>query len=291
MKKQLHNLLQSRVQQLVSNSGKRELANDKMIKKNELLQKRSGQIVKAKACGRIDQISSENEVWYHVHFQYLIKQKNFLYIEEEIEYRKGMFKDHLLIEDKEVYPFDVDEKVEEEDNHFEEISEERKSYYYNRLKAVQYAEKWWNSYNPAYKKFDVDCTNFISQCLHAGGAPMRGYPNQGTGWWMRSNQWSYSWTVANSLKRYLMNSKIGLQAKTVKSPMDLKLGDVICYDFQGDGRFDHSTIVTGKDANGEPLVNAHTTNSRLRYWSYEDSTAYTPNIRYMFFTILDNETT
>ena len=52
---------------------------------------------------------------------------------------------------------------------------------YNRLKAVQYAERWWNDHNPTFKKFDVDCTNYISQCLHAGGAPMRGYPNRGKG--------------------------------------------------------------------------------------------------------------
>ncbi|EPR28081.1 putative cytosolic protein [Geobacillus sp. WSUCF1] len=69
----------------------------------------------------------------------------------------------------------------------------------------------------------------------------------------------------------------------------LMAGDVICYDFQGDGRFDHSTIVVAKDQNGMPLVNAHTTNSRMRYWSYEDSSAYTPNIRYKFFHIIDRK--
>ena len=38
---------------------------------------------------------------------------------------------------------------------------------------------------------------------------------------------------------------------------------------------------------GMPLVNAHTYNSRMRYWAYEDSSAYTPNIKYKFFTIVD----
>lgn len=37
-----------------------------------------------------------------------------------------------------------------------------------------------------------------------------------------------------------------------------------------------------------PLVNAQTYDSRMRYWSYEDSTAYTPSIRYTFFHILDD---
>lgn len=165
----------------------------------------------------------------------------------------------------------------------------RLSNHYNRLKAVQYAEKWWNSYNPAYTKFEVDCTNFISQCLHEGGAPMRGYPNRRMGWWLRGKNWSFSWAVANSLKLYLSESKIGLRAREVNSAEQLLLGDVICYDFQGNGRFDHNTIVTGKDALGMPLVNAHTYNSRKRYWAYEDSTAYTPNIKYKFFTILSDE--
>jgi hypothetical protein len=166
-------------------------------------------------------------------------------------------------------------------------NEERLSYQYNRLKAVQYAERWWNSYNPAYKKFTNDCTNFISQCLHVGGAPMRGYPNRGNGWWLQSNNWSYSWAVANSLRLYLANSNSGLRTRQVSSPEQLLLGDVICYDFEGDGRFNHNTIVTGKDADGMPLVNAHTYNSRMRYWAYEDSSAYTPNIKYRFYSIID----
>jgi hypothetical protein len=116
---------------------------------------------------------------------------------------------------------------------------------------------------------------------------MRGYPNRGTGWWLRNNNWSYSWAVANSLKIFLANSKSGLRAREVSSPNQLLLGDVICYDFEGDGRFNHNTIVTGKDANGMPLVNAHTYNSRMRYWAYEDSSAYTPKIKYKFYSIID----
>ena len=49
---------------------------------------------------------------------------------------------------------------------------------YNREAAVAYAQKWWNSHNPKFPVFDVDCTNFISQCLFAGGAPMRGQFNR-----------------------------------------------------------------------------------------------------------------
>lgn len=118
---------------------------------------------------------------------------------------------------------------------------------------------------------------------------MRGYPNRGNGWWMQNNSWSYSWSVANAFPRYLEASKQGLRAKVVSDVSQLKLGDVICYDFEGDGKYNHTTIVTAKDGNGEPLVNAHTYNSRMRYWAYEDSTAYTPNIKYRFFSIIDGQ--
>ncbi|OLN21963.1 amidase [Domibacillus antri] len=160
---------------------------------------------------------------------------------------------------------------------------------YNREAAVDYAQQWWNSYNPGFPRFAVDCTNYISQCLLAGGAPMRGYPNRGKGWWIRGGTWSYSWSVSHSLRWYLEGSTLGLKAKKVSSPDLLMPGDIIFYDFAGDGRIDHSTIVTGKQGNSL-LVNAHTMNSRNRLWSYENSTAYTPSIKYLFFHIEDNMT-
>ncbi|MCQ6276769.1 amidase domain-containing protein [Bacillus sp. V3B] len=294
MRIQLQELLEKRVQQCVTNSRSPIDLCEKIERKREALSNRKAGMIKVKAKGKIDHIEpSEGElekVLYQVHLQYLIQQKDHLYLEEEIELRKAEFYKGILVDDQEINPFfSEDDRVIDPPKLDLEEQDERVAFHYNRLKAVQYAERWWNDYNPAYKKFDVDCTNYISQCLHAGEAPMRGHPNRSKGWWMQNNNWSYSWTVANSLRWYLPGSTIGLRAKAVTSPDELLLGDVICYDFQGDGRFDHSTIVTGRDTFGMPLVNAHTTNSRMRYWAYEDSTAYTPNIQYKFFTIIDDE--
>lgn len=155
---------------------------------------------------------------------------------------------------------------------------------YNRAAAVAYANHWWNSANPAYPYFNVDCTNFVSQCLRAGGAPMWGAPNRSMGWWLQNGTWSFSWSVAHSLRWYLQTSNRGLQAVRVYSPAELALGDVIFYDFTGDGRVDHSTIVTNIE-NGVPYVNAHTSNSINRHYAYVDSTAYTPNIQYFYYHI------
>ena len=71
---------------------------------------------------------------------------------------------------------------------------------YDRKKAVQYALRYGLNPNPAYRLFEAgggDCTNFISQCLHAGKAPMdwsSKYP-----WWYTAEKWSFSWSVAHSL--------------------------------------------------------------------------------------------
>lgn len=266
---------------------------EKIERRREAFRNRKAEIIKVKAKGRINhreqRIEEIEKVLYQVHLQYLIQQKNQLYVEEEIEWRQAEFYKGILVDDQEINPFYFEEESVIDPPKFDlEEREERASFRYNRLKAVQYAERWWNDYNPAYKKFEVDCTNYISQCLHAGEAPMRGHPNRSKGWWMQNNNWSYSWSIAHSFRWYLPGSTLGLRAKEVTSPDELLLGDVICYDFQGDDRYDHSTIVTGRDAYGMPLVNAHTTNSRMRYWSYEDSTAYTPNIQYRFFTIIDD---
>jgi hypothetical protein len=155
---------------------------------------------------------------------------------------------------------------------------------YNRERAVSYANTYWNSYNPAFRFFATDdCTNYISQCLYAGGFPMELSKDPGKGWWYRKGQpdkWSYSWAVAHSFHWYLSR-----KAQSVSQVEELQLGDIICYDFEGDGRWNHSGIVTYKDENGQAYVNTHTINSQHRYWVYRDSYAWTPNIRYAFFHI------
>lgn len=163
---------------------------------------------------------------------------------------------------------------------------------YDRQKAVAYADRYWNRANPAYLEFEVDCTNYISQCLFAGGAPMNYTGKREAGWWYRGRQdgrelWSFSWAVAHGLEQLLRSSRSGLRAQLLEAPDQLDLGDVIIYDWDGDGRYQHSVIVTARDAAGMPLVNAHTTNSLHRYWDYRDSYAWTPQTVYRFFHIVD----
>lgn len=167
-----------------------------------------------------------------------------------------------------------------------------RSIHYNRQLAVNYANEWWNKANPAYEHYDVDCTNFVSQCLFAGGAPMNYTGRRESGWWYEGyehgrERWSFSWAVANSLQLYLQSSRSGLRAETVDSARKLAIADIISYDWDGDTQNQHSAIVTGFDPSGEPLVNAHTNDSRARYWDYKDSYAWSERTRYTFLHIPD----
>ena len=50
-----------------------------------------------------------------------------------------------------------------------------KEYPLNIKAEIEYARRWAFSANPAYYNFENiggDCTNFVSQCLYAGGAVM-----------------------------------------------------------------------------------------------------------------------
>ncbi|WP_078552435.1 amidase domain-containing protein [Bacillus alkalicellulosilyticus] len=259
-------------------------------RKRDQLAHRKGEIVKSTVDGRIlrqqtvDQTISYD---YVIHYQHLIKLPKHFYLEETIEKRRADFKNGKLIKDRAILP--EPEKIEETSMDrvwTKDVSNER--FTYNRQEAVKYAERWWNDYNPKYKKFNDNCTNYISQCVRAGGVPMTGYPNRSKGWWFRNDNWSYSWSVAHAFRWQLSGATTGLRGQEMSDATALRPGDVICYDFNGDGRWQHTTIVVAKDENGEPLVNAQSTNSRMRYWAYEDSTAWTPKIQYKFFRVLDS---
>lgn len=260
------------------------------FRKRKSAKKRAATIVQIKGNGYVFRklyYDQQTIYEYVVHLTFLIKEKDHFYIEEqsipyelkqvgnEVISHKEIKKETIRTNTKQLFSF--------EEEQFEDKTETR--FTYDRLAAVKYAERWWNSYNPEYKAFPVDCTNYVSQCLFAGSAPMYGTPNRDKGWWYENDNWSFSWAVAHSLRWYLSGSTHGLKGKEVSSAKELYPGDVICYDFEGDNKWDHTTIVVAKDSDGMPLVNAHTNNSRHRYWTYEDSAAWTPDIQYKFFKI------
>lgn len=260
-------------------------------KKKQFHEQRGNKVVRMTGVGKtISQREinkQETEVEYVLGVSFLVKQEDHFYQEEDERLHQAVFYKGILIKDKEK-PIPKEEMREQKTSNIIELTPvtEDVRFEYDRREAVRYAERWWNDVNPAYRHFENDnCTNFVSQCLRAGGAPMRGHPNRATGWWYQDDDWSFSWSVAHSMRWYLSGSTKGLRGLELESPKELLAGDVICYDFEGDGRWDHTAIVVEKDRNHMPLVNAHTNNSRHRYWDYQDSLAWTPECQYKFFRI------
>lgn len=146
---------------------------------------------------------------------------------------------------------------------------------YSREKAVNYAINYAVMPNLAFKYFILygdnggDCTNFTSQCLNAGGAPMIFSGNNQ--WWysnkstsnLLDDKWSISWTVANSLYWYLKNNYAkklyGVKGEEVPSVSMLEAGDMIFYQ-DSKGIIAHSAIITFFDDYGNPLIAQHTPN-------------------------------
>lgn len=148
------------------------------------------------------------------------------------------------------------------------------SYRYDREKALRYAKRYALqpninlAYCSTWNRIAADCTNFASQVLWQGGIPMQyGGGSQDKGWWYtKSCAWwgsSRSWRQVNELLRYLtLDSGIGEFRKTAR---ELRAGDLIFYRIRSahdgyscDGNlFNHTTVVTGFDGAGEPLVSYH----------------------------------
>lgn len=114
---------------------------------------------------------------------------------------------------------------------------------YNRQKAIEYAFNFYNKRNPEYYAFDNlggDCTNFICQCLHAGGIPMN-YEKDGW-YYINLNNRSTSWSGVNEFYSFAINNRQkGAKAKETELS-ELMVGDVI--QLGNDSKFYHTLIVT-----------------------------------------------
>lgn len=137
---------------------------------------------------------------------------------------------------------------------------------YSRYNAVEYALTYAENPNSDFKYFDTyntvggNCTNFVSQCLLAGGAPMIfSGENQ---WWYKNAKSSFSWSVAGSfywfLKKSYLKKQYGVKGFETSDVSDLELGDVIFY-VNSKNQIQHSAIITSF-YNGYPLISQNTPN-------------------------------
>lgn len=129
--------------------------------------------------------------------------------------------------------------------------------YYDANKAVSYARKNAYSYGGCTLWFLLnggDCTDFLSNCLYAGGWP---YDNIWYYKYCGPKGASYAWGGADNFRNYALASNRVYSF----TPAVLKIGDIISFELTGDGKFDHNTIVSNKDTKGYIYLTYHTSNT------------------------------
>ena len=132
---------------------------------------------------------------------------------------------------------------------------------YDLEKAVAYARRWALGKNPNFYHFagiGGDCTNFISQCLLAGGGVMD-YDLYYGWFYIDAAHRSPSWASVEFLNRFLLDkSRLGPFASVM--PVEkLEKGDIIQLR-QNPLRFNHSLIIS-KIEDGQIYVCAHSQNA------------------------------
>src|SRR5664280_657468 len=148
---------------------------------------------------------------------------------------------------------------------------------YDRDGAQAYADRYALSYNPTFVRFSADCADFASQCARAGGMPtnLGGYSS---GWWYDKHGTSspsddtYSLSWINVTKQ--MGFWNGLRTDWVSSVSGLSRGDLIYYDWTGDGTWDHAAVLAGTNSAGQKVIDAHTTDLYHVYWKLGYSTTH-----------------
>ena len=144
---------------------------------------------------------------------------------------------------------------------------------YSPDKAVAYADKYWENYNPAYHNYNPDggdCANFTSQCLYAGGLQMdskwkaSGTPLRG----------SVAWINATGLKNYLsenvgksFDNQLNFGGSLAEVQKRVAKGDAVFYWNAKRNRYGHAAICVGTDSKGVPIVNAHNNNRYHVMWT------------------------
>ncbi|QHC67585.1 CHAP domain-containing protein [Rathayibacter sp. VKM Ac-2759] len=139
---------------------------------------------------------------------------------------------------------------------------------------LDYLETYWSDYNSA--QYGVisgnDCVNFASQSLIARG-------------WTMDAEWSYSstggyssaWASSTAFNSYLAAHPERATALSDAQRDQVKVGDVVQFDWDGSGDWDHTGIVTSVDGD-TILYSSHTVDNfdqsidsasaaRIMFWS------------------------
>ncbi|MFA7170678.1 MAG: amidase domain-containing protein [Candidatus Paceibacterota bacterium] len=151
---------------------------------------------------------------------------------------------------------------------------------YNGYAAADYATK--NAYS-SYT-FTNDCTNFASNALQAGGWQETGkYSSSSNDAWYFDFRpqpgFSNTWTIADSLYRFMSRHPERATAMSAKGPFyNYKVGDIIQIDYERDGRWDHTMVVTAISADYNNLqITQHGDNAPVKWLNSLKGTYSTAN--------------
>ncbi|AEY65766.1 amidase domain-containing protein [Clostridium sp. BNL1100] len=169
---------------------------------------------------------------------------------------------------------------------------------YNRDEVYNWAYNHWNNYSKEYLNFGDekwkggDCTNFVSQCLRAGGAAndksgaFQWYYNKKGTLATSNDDYSWTWSTArglnSTLSGNLKNNEFGPKAtqKVIigDNQYDASIGeyvipgDVIQYHWKNKSAISHAAVIVGMIYNSakvryEPVIAEHTEDSWFTPWT------------------------
>ncbi len=142
---------------------------------------------------------------------------------------------------------------------------------YNRNKVWDYAVDYFNDRNPRFFDYhDNDCANYASQCLLAGGIKMNNKWHSyrsinwlagSISWLVLANNYRYNWDVTPAWRlvvdqynyfkkqsyikcKITIRSGVAIKDIIKNRGKDIKIGDLMYFDKNGDGTPDHAAIVS-----------------------------------------------
>lgn len=150
---------------------------------------------------------------------------------------------------------------------------------YNRTKVADYARQYATKTNPNYKRYNLNCTNFVSHAIHAGGkaevkpSPVKNGMLETTTYWFNDNymdctgsnscyirdKTSTSWVRVTDFYSYWTKKGMSATTSTNKNTIisNANVGDVI--QFKSKNGWFHSVVVNRK-ANGTVYISSNTAN-------------------------------
>lgn len=164
-----------------------------------------------------------------------------------------------------------DSEVQKQENQCRRVKRSL-SGYSPRL-AVAYADIYTSRRNKGYPSYVYNCTNYVSQCLFAGGVQMRkpnpipGGTHETTKYWYcgtphQKSSVSTSWMRVTDFYSYWAPkiSDVNYTESTSVSKNG-KVGDVVLFRNSRTGKRYHAMIITKKDRN-QVYLNGNTTNRK-----------------------------